>query len=108
MWTLVHEFRYTRTKLILSIINVSGLIVPHTVYCDIECLSCWFLLPERMMESRKVVIPFSNLWMKSYRGTIQTKRLSQGTFGFSVVQNEIWHFCQILTLAPSGSEGVKN
>lgn len=60
------------------------------------------------MESRKVVIPVSNLWMKSYRGTIQTKRLSQGTFGFSVVQNEIWHFCQILTLAPSGSEGVKN
>ena len=55
-----------------------------------------------------MVIPFSNLWMKSYCGTIQTKRLSQGTFGFSIVQNEIWHFCQILTLAPSGSEGVKN
>lgn len=55
-----------------------------------------------------MVIPFSNLWMKSCCGTIQMKRLSHGTFGFSIVQNESWHFCQILTLAPSGSEGVKN
>ena len=60
------------------------------------------------MESRKVVIPFSNLWMKSYGVTIQTKRLSHGTFGFSIVQNEIWYFCQIFTLATSGSEAVKN
>ena len=67
-----------------------------------------FLLQEGMMESRKVVIPFSNLWMKSYGVTIQTKRLSHGTFGFSFVQNEIWYFCQIFTLATSGSEAVKN
>ena len=118
MWTLVHEFQYTRTKLIQSLIIVSGLIVPHTVYCDVlsalfvgfdkTTISSQFLLPEGMMEFRKVVIPFSNLWMKSYGVTIQTKRLSHSTFGFSIVQNEIWYFCQILTLATSGGEGVKN